>query len=35
MGAQVGAVRDMASHGRAVKVRDPGGNVIQFYQAAG
>jgi len=25
----------MASHGRAVKVRDPGGNVIQFYQAAG
>lgn len=35
LGAQVGAVRDMASHGRAVKVRDPGGNVIQFYQAAG
>jgi predicted enzyme related to lactoylglutathione lyase len=35
MGAQVGAIRDMASHGRTVKVRDPGGNVIQFYQAAG
>lgn len=32
-GAQVEAVRDMAGHGRAVKVRDPGGNVIQFYQA--
>lgn len=35
MGAHVGAIRDMASHGRAVKVQDPGGNVIQFYQAAG
>ncbi|PZA10460.1 glyoxalase/bleomycin resistance/dioxygenase family protein [Rhodopseudomonas palustris] len=34
-GARVDTVRDMASHGRAVKVRDPGGNVIQFYQAAG
>ena len=34
-GAHLGAVRDMAAHGRAVKVRDPGGNVIQFYQAAG
>ena len=32
-GAQVEAIRDMASHGRAVKVRDPSGNVIQFYQA--
>ncbi|WP_234831253.1 VOC family protein [Rhodopseudomonas palustris] len=34
MGAEVGAVRDMASHGRAVTLRDPGGNVIQFYQVA-
>ncbi|WP_244431985.1 VOC family protein [Rhodopseudomonas sp. B29] len=33
-GAQVDAVRDMAGHGRAVKLRDPAGNVIQFYQAA-
>lgn len=32
-GAQVDEIRDMGSHGRAVKVRDPGGNVIQFYQA--
>jgi hypothetical protein len=23
----------MGSHGRTVKVRDPSGNVIQFYQA--
>ncbi|KPF94880.1 lactoylglutathione lyase [Rhodopseudomonas sp. AAP120] len=34
LGADIGTVRDMAGHGRAVKVRDPGGNIIQFYQAA-
>lgn len=34
-GAEVsGNIRDMGSHGRAVQVRDPYGNVIQFYQAA-
>lgn len=33
LGARVEAIRDMGSHGRTVKVRDPSGNVIQFYQA--
>ena len=34
-GAEVsGDIRDMGSHGRVVQVRDPNGNVIQFFQAA-
>ncbi|MBR0873275.1 VOC family protein [Bradyrhizobium tropiciagri] len=30
----IAPVRDMGSHGRVAQVRDPDGNVIQFFEAA-